>query len=151
MKNLFSQKMALSLVISTILTAPMIMSCSTSPKDKLDDATTEVVDASADLVKANDAYLAEVVSYKADAEAKIAENEAKIMEYNADMKIKKSKELKNKVAELTKKTVDLKQKLADFKAEDGKETWSEFKTEFNHDMEGIGQAMSDLTVSNTKK
>jgi hypothetical protein len=151
MKNSPVRSSVFTFTMCTILSAAIFTSCNNSPKEKLDDATTDVVDASADLVKANDAYLAEVVAFKADAETQIAANEQKIKEYNTDLKIKKNNILKKKMAELVKKTADLKQKLVDFKAEDGKETWSEFKTEFNHDMEGLGTALSDLTTQNTKK
>lgn len=151
MKNSKGRSAIFTMAIGAIFSASVFMSCNSSPKEKLDDATTEVVDASADLVKANEAYMAEVEAFKADAEMQIVENERKIAEYNANMKVKKSKELKAKVAELVKKTADLKQKIADFKAEDGKETWAEFKTEFNHDMEGIGKSLNDLTVQNTQK
>jgi predicted nucleic acid-binding Zn-ribbon protein len=151
MKKSQTRSSAFKLAIITILSTSLFMGCNTTPKDKLDDATTEVVDASADLVKAQEDYMAEVEAFKASAETQIAANELKIKEYNADMKVKKTKELKAKVAELDKKTADLKKKLADFKADTGKETWSEFKTEFNHDMDGIGKSLNDLTIQNTNK
>ncbi len=150
MKNLFGRKSTLVLGIITILSAPIFMSCNSTPKEKLDDATTEVVDASEDLAKAKVDYVTEVEAFKADAERRIAENERKIEEYNADLKIKKTNALNKKIEELKMKTATLRKKLADFKA-DNKETWAEFKTEFNHDMEGLGDAFNDLTTQNTKK
>lgn len=139
------------IVLSTIFTAMIFMSCNNSPKDKLDDATTEVVDASNDLVVAKEAYLAEVTAFRADAEAQIIANEQKMADYKKDVKIKKTAILQKKMDELAKKTADLKQKLIDFKEDDGKETWTEFKTEFKHDMDELGNALNDLTVQNTKK
>ncbi|MFN0047523.1 MAG: hypothetical protein ACKVOU_00200 [Cytophagales bacterium] len=43
----------------------------------------------------------------------------------------------------------MKKKMDDYK-EDGKENWEKFKTEFNHDMDEIGNAFKDLTVKNVK-
>lgn len=151
MKNFNGRNASLTLALSVLLATPFVTGCKESPKEKLDDATTEVVDASIDLEKAHDAYLAEVESYKADAAKKIAENEEKIKAYNSDMNLQKTKALKTTVEKLQKKIDDLKQKIANLKADDGKETWSEFKTEFDHDMEEIGQALKDITVNNTKK
>ena len=54
-----------------------------------------------------------------------------------------------KVADLDKKNSDMKKKMADYKASN-KENWENFKTEFNHDMNELGQAFKDLTVKNTK-
>ena len=151
MKYLNSRKAASTLALCILLSAPMFISCNNTPKDKLDDATTEVVDATEDLVKANDEFMVEVSAYKADVEMKIVENERKLDEYNSDMKIKKTAELKKKVEELKVKTADLRKKLVDFNTEGGKESWAEFKTEFNHDMDELGKALNDLTVKNTTK
>ncbi len=151
MKKSFIRNTAFSAAVFTMLSTTTLLTGCNSPKEKLDDATTEVVDASADLVKANDAYLAEVESFKADVAQKIAANELSLKEYNAKLVKKSNATLKKKIAELDSKNQDLKKKLADFKAEESKETWAEFKTEFNHDMDGLGKAFSDLTIENTDK
>ena len=44
----------------------------------------------------------------------------------------------------------MKQKMADYK-ENGKDNWKEFKAEFNHDMDELGDAFRDLTKNNVKK
>lgn len=43
----------------------------------------------------------------------------------------------------------MKKKMDDYNM-DGKENWEKFKTEFNHDMDELGQAFKDLTVNNVK-
>ncbi len=43
----------------------------------------------------------------------------------------------------------MKIKLADYK-EDGTEKWQIFKTEFKSDMDELGKAFADFTVSNNK-
>ena len=39
--------------------------------------------------------------------------------------------------------------MEDYKA-DSKENWESFKTEFNHDMDELGNAFRDLTIDNKK-
>lgn len=151
MKKSFIRNTAFVAAVFAILSTTALLTSCNSPKEKLDDATTDVVDASADLVKANDAYLAEVASFKADVAEKIAANELSLKEYNAKLVKKSNANLKKKIAELDSKNQDLKKKIADFKADESKENWSEFKTEFNHDMDGLGQSFRDLTIDNEKK
>jgi hypothetical protein len=43
----------------------------------------------------------------------------------------------------------MKEKLNAYK-EEGKDNWDRFKTEFNHDMEGLEKAFQDLGVDNKK-
>jgi ribosomal protein L29 len=151
MKKIQNSSQFFGFAIGAIFIASITISCNNSPKDKLDNATTEVVEASADLIKAKEDYLAEVAAFKADAEKQIIANELKMEEYKNDIKIKKTSELKKKIEELKEKTADLKQKLADFKADDNKESWMEFRREFQHDMDGLGNALNDLTTQNTPK
>jgi predicted RNase H-like nuclease (RuvC/YqgF family) len=49
----------------------------------------------------------------------------------------------DEVAVLEQKNRDLKKKLEDYKDE-GQNKWEEFKTNFKHDMDGIGKTMKDL-------
>ena len=53
----------------------------------------------------------------------------------------------DEVAVLEQKNRDLKKKLEDYKDE-GQSKWEEFKTNFNHDMDGIGKTMKDLFKDN---
>jgi predicted RNase H-like nuclease (RuvC/YqgF family) len=56
----------------------------------------------------------------------------------------KVKEKYNKeVAILEKQNLDLKKKLDEHKVE-GQSKWEEFKTNFSHDVDGIGKTMKDL-------
>jgi hypothetical protein len=43
----------------------------------------------------------------------------------------------------------MKDKMNGYKAE-GKDKWENFKTEFNHDMDELGNALSDLGKNNVK-
>jgi hypothetical protein len=48
---------------------------------------------------------------------------------------------------LEQKNRDLKKKLEEYKDE-GQSKWEEFKTNFKHDMDGIGKTMKDLFKDN---
>jgi hypothetical protein len=144
-------KSVLTFALSAILFSSLIMGCKDTPKENLDEAVTDVVDASADLAKADSVYLAEVEAYKADAAVRIAENEAEVSEYNNNLKIKKTENLKEKIDELSKKTEALKQKMADYNSNEGKPNWNEFKLEVKRDMDEIINAKNDLKVRNNNR
>ena len=42
----------------------------------------------------------------------------------------------------------MKMKMDNYKLE-GKQKWEIFKTEFNHDLDGLGKAFNDITIKNT--
>jgi hypothetical protein len=53
----------------------------------------------------------------------------------------------NEMAVLEKKNRNLKKKLEEYKDE-GQRKWKKFKTNFKHDMDGIGKTMKDLFKDN---
>jgi hypothetical protein len=134
--------------IATVLSAT---SCK-SDKDKVDEATSQVVEAGDDLKEANDDYLLEVEKYKLETADKIIQNDKSIAEFNARVKTEK-KETREQyikdIAALEAKNADLKMKMEVYKA-DSKENWDKFKIEFSHDMDELGKAFKDLTVKNVK-
>jgi hypothetical protein len=134
--------------IATVLSAT---SCK-SDKDKLDEATSQVVEAGDDLKEANDDYLLEVEKYKLETADKIIQNDKSIAEFNARVKTEK-KETRDQyikdIAVLEAKNSDLKMKMEVYQA-DSKENWDKFKIEFSHDMDELGKAFKDLTVKNVK-
>lgn len=135
----------------SITTLAFLVSCK-SPAEKVEKAEEEVTEANQNLEKANEEYLNDVEAYRLQTADKIADNEKNIIEFNARIEAKKkdaNADYKKKVAELDKKNNDMKKKMADYKAS-GKENWENFKTEFNHDMDALGQAFKDLSVNNVK-
>ena len=135
----------------SITTLALLVSCK-SPAEKVEKAEEEVTEANQNLEKANEEYLNDVEAYRLQTADKIADNEKNIIEFNARIEAKKkdaNADYKKKVAELDKKNNDMKKKMADYKAS-GKENWENFKTEFNHDMDALGQAFKDLSVNNVK-
>ena len=135
----------------SITTLALLVSCK-SPAEKVEKAEEEVTEANQNLEKANEEYLNDVEAYRLQTADKIVANEKNIIEFNARIEAKKkdaNDDYKKKVAELDKKNNDMKKKMADYKAS-GKENWENFKTEFNHDMDALGQAFKDLSVNNVK-
>jgi predicted RNase H-like nuclease (RuvC/YqgF family) len=63
----------------------------------------------------------------------------------AGLKVKEK--YSEEVAMLEQKNRGLKKKLEEYKDE-GQSKWEEFKTNFNHDMDGIGKTMKDLFKDN---
>lgn len=139
--------MALIILIAAIL----MVSCN-SPAQKLEAAQENVKDANKDLNKANEVYLNEIEAFRKESEAKILANEKSIAAFNARIENEKKEvrdEYQKKIAALEQKNTDVKKRLDEYKA-DGKDSWTNFKLEFSRDMEALGKALKDLTVSSSK-
>jgi DNA repair exonuclease SbcCD ATPase subunit len=117
--------------------------CGKTSEQKVEGAKQELKDARAE-------YLAEWQAFKSESEQKIEANEKRIDAFKEKMEKAgtKAKAKYNKaVAELEQKNRDLKKKLEEYKDE-GQSKWEEFKTNFKHDMDGIGKTMKDLFKDN---
>ena len=55
---------------------------------------------------------------------------------------------KKRIEQLEQKNADLRSKLYGYEKEHS--DWEAFKREFNHDMDGVGEAFKDLGKDNTK-
>jgi outer membrane murein-binding lipoprotein Lpp len=148
------------IAIAMILMAGVGLTSCESSTQKVDDAKTDVQDAKQDLKDAqNDAnaeaqqaaYAEEWRIFKLETNVKIQENEIRIAELKAKMKTSG----KNLDALYSKNVDALEQRNQDLKArlnayDKGQSDWESFKREFNHDLDGLGQAFTDLTVNNKK-
>ncbi len=141
-----------SILVTALFVAVFIAGACSSPTKKVEDAQSEVVEANKELDDAQAEYMADMAKYKVETADKIAANELIVKDFNARIASQKKDaqvEYKQKVASLEQKNTDMKKKLDDYKLE-GKENWEKFKTEFNHDMDELGEAFKDLTVKNVK-
>lgn len=124
-----------------------MVSCNTSA-EKVENAESEVKEANENLVDANAEYLADVEQFKIETNEKIEANAKSIADFNARIALDKkaaTAEYKAKIAALELKNTDMKKKIADYKA-DGKDSWTKFKEEFNHDMDELGKSLKDFTT-----
>ena len=146
-----------ALLIFTLLTlfftGVLFTSCQSSA-EKVSDAKTEVQVAEQDLKNAEikeqqAANEAAWMAFKADIDVKIKANETAITELKAKIKKfgKKSEAMYEKsIAELEQRNTALRTRLDSYTF--GKSDWETFKSEFNRDMDGLGQAIKDLVVTN---
>jgi len=148
------------LVGALILISEATFTSCESSAQKVDNAKVEVQDAKQNLKDAQyDATVEakrvasaeEWKTFKAETDVKIEYNETRIAELKAKMKTsgKTLDALYSKsVDALEQRNKELKMRMDNY--EKGQTDWEKFKTEFNHDLEGLGQAFTDLTVNNKK-
>ena len=113
--------------------------CDKTSEQKVEGAKQELKAAKAD-------YTAEWQKFKTESEVQIKINDDKIDELKAKMDkagTKTKAKYKKAVAELKEKNHALKEKLEDYKDE-GESKWQEFKTNFNHDLNAVGETITDL-------
>ena len=139
------------LVVTVFMAGAMLSGCQSSAektgnaREKVQDVKDKVVDAAQEL---NQALNDSIQIFLKESEEKIiaygksiAEFKARIAKETEENKAKYEK----KLAELEQKNSDMKKKLEDYK-EEGKDQWTSFKSEFNHDMYELGEALKNFTV-----
>jgi chromosome segregation ATPase len=154
------KKLTLCLSLGYILFAIItVAACQTTQakidkaQEKANEAAKDIkalnADARADKIKTADAQ--EWKAFKEETEAKIKANEARIAELR--IKLKKPGKILDgiyeaKIEKLERQNKDMRLKLEAY--EQNQTDWQAFKTEFNHDMDELGQALKDITVDNKK-
>jgi len=138
-----------------IISGVALTSCGSAEdqaRNDVKDAQENVVDAQADLNKANAEYEAEIDNYRHTMAERYDANDRAIADLraNIDKQRKETREeYRKRIATLEEKNRELKAKMTDYKA-DGKDKWENFKTEFNHDMDELGNALNDMGKDNVK-
>ena len=155
-KSIFTRAITASFMAGTVF---ILIACQSSDQ-KVEDAKDKVKDANQNMKQVqNDANIDEQKKANAEAwrmlrnewEAKIKNNEIVI----ADLKVQLKKSGKNYDAAYEKSINDLERRnkdmIARIDADDKSQSdWESFKREFSHDMDGLGQALNDMTVNNKK-
>ncbi len=145
------KKIVFAFSLFTLIGSSVLIGCKSSA-DKVESAQEDVKEAKENLTDANNAYLTDLENYRKEEAEKIAANNASVEKFKARIihdKTTATADYEKRITELEKKNTDMKKKLDDYKA-DSKESWEQFKTEFNHDMDELGVAFKDLTVKNVK-
>ncbi len=127
----------------------IFVSCKPSAKEEAAQENVEIAkDELADARK--EANQEEWQSFKDEMNVVIVKNEARIDELKQD--VKKSGESANheydkKIDALKAKNAELKTKMNLYK-NDANSDWKSFKSEFNHDMDELGESLKNFTVNN---
>lgn len=145
-KTLFAL-VAIGLVAGTVSTG-----CESTPEKKIEDAKENLREAKHDVKEAVKdaltAYRDEWEGFKFDAETKLRENEYTMNEYKRKMVKADATQkaiLNRKIEELGQRNAELQRRLGEYHDE-GKTKWEEFKLEFTHDMDALGNSLKDLTT-----
>jgi len=140
----------LTITVIGCMAGALVSGCDKTSERKVGDARESIGQAKEELKDARTAYLAEWETFKHESALAVAENEKRIDAFKAKMDkagTKVNAKLSKEVALLEQKNRDLKAKLEEYKDE-GQGKWEEFKTNFKHDMDGVGKTMSDLFKDN---
>ena len=152
------KKTVLIPMVASFGIATLFMGCKPSieeqaAQDNVEEAKQDVVDAKEDLADARkQANAEEWQSFKDDMNAVIEKNDARIAELKQDIKKtgkEANAEYNQKIDTLEEKNKKLKLKMEAYK-NDADSDWQSFKSEFNHDMDELGNAFNNLTVNNKK-
>jgi hypothetical protein len=150
MKNIMK-----ALAIIVFASAVLFTACGSPEKkvdkawEKAEDAKEDLSDAKEDLAKAKQDSIDDYAQYKLIWVKQIAKNEDLIAEYRLTIDKMKDKQAKAKAKkdadELEKKNKEMKAKLENSKKDSN---WDKFKREFEHDMDELGEGISDLFKDN---
>lgn len=143
------KKLIFTITTSIMLTGAIFTSCNTAA-EKVDKAEDKSIKADEDYNSAKEEYLTDVENFKKETNLKIEANKQMIADFN--VKIASSKKdakayYVEQIAILEQKNIAMKQKMDTYQ-ENGKDNWETFKTEFNKDMNDLGEAFKNFTVKN---
>lgn len=145
------KSLILTIAMAFFIAGAMLTSCN-SPAEKVDNAKKDVIEEQKELDKAKADLAAEMANYRTETSVRMATNDQMI----ADLRLRIDKEkketraaFKQKIDELEQKNNEIKSKLDNYKWET-RDDWERFKTEFNHDMDQLGEGFKSLTKDNVK-
>jgi hypothetical protein len=135
--------------------------CNNPPEKKIEEAREDLheseMKAEKDKLEAENKFEEDYLKYKNEQEERFKENEAEIARYKENsVKLKKSEraDYDAKVTNLEERNRNLRTRMDEYDREADKEKrrngWEDFKREFNHDMEELGNAFRDLGKDNEK-
>ncbi len=122
-----------------------------SPETKVENAKQDLKEAKVELRQEKADSVNDYMAFKAESDARIEANEVAIAAYKSHLKISNKplqKADQKIIDELEQRNIDMRKKI-DLYQENGKDKWAAFKTEFNNDMDNLGQALKNITVKNT--
>ena len=145
------KKTMYSFAFSAMMAGAVLTSCD-SKQDKVEDAKENVTEAKEDLKDAQQELNAEYPAYKIDMNKRIVANETEIARLRAIINKPGEKPLDNarrdKIDDLERRNADLRTRLDGYETK--RSNWEEFKREYNHDMDELGNSFKDMGKNNVK-
>jgi len=139
-------KKSILILAAIVFTGVAAFTGCNTPAQKVENAEENVEQANEELAKARQEYLADLESFRKDNAARTLSNEQMITELKtrvaSEKEATRTAYLK-RISELEQKNLEMKNKMAEYN-EDGQENWKSFKTEFNRDMDDLGQSLANF-------
>jgi phage terminase small subunit len=151
-KNSKIMKSTIFVIVLLALFSVSILSSCNSSAEKVENAEQDVTEANAALEKANEEYLEDIKSYRIQTAKRIEANNKSIADFNkriANEKKEAKVDYEKQIAELDQKNTDMQKRMDDYTA-NNQSGWEKFKSDFNRDMDALGQAFEDLMTKDTK-
>lgn len=145
-------KKTLYILTLTLFVAVTTLTSCGSSQEKVDEAKADIESAEIDLMKAKEDYYKEYNEFKFQSDKQISDNATRIAELRLQSdKIKKEtkEEYEKTIVALEKRNEALQSKINEHKDE-SKDGWESFKREFSHDMDELGQSITDIGKNNVK-
>lgn len=153
------KKTIYNLALTVVVAGTIFTSCDSAAKkeeaakENVQDAKEELKDATkeANAEAVNTASAEEWKAFRDETDARISKNES----YIAELRVRIKRPGKVLDPLYVKQIEDLQQRNQELRtrrdAYEAKQTdWGKFKTEYNHDMDGLGAALKDFSVDNKK-
>ena len=145
-------KKSIYTLTTALLIGTTLISCKENTENKGDDVEVITNDDGNSLMVKNATQNKEWEAFKVSTDSIINENDMRIAELKVKMKNTgkaMDSTYENKIVQLQERNAAMKVKIQNYK-DDNSQNWDSFKTEFNHDMSQLGNALEDLTVDNKK-
>ena len=143
-------KKSIYTLATALLIGTTLISCKENTENKGDDVEVITNDDGNSLMVKNATQNKEWEAFKVSTDSIINENDMRIAELKVKMKNTgkaMDSTYENKIVQLQERNAAMKVKIQNYK-DDNSQNWDSFKTEFNHDMSQLGNALEDLTVDN---
>lgn len=139
-----------TIALFAVIASFNLTACDSAPKDKTTSAEENMEESQKKLDAAKANYEADVKAYKQEIADRIAANDKTVADFKNTIKSEKKSaqnELEKRIAALEEKNTQMKKTLEEYQS-DRQDNWEAFKTEFNADMDELGEALKNLTVNN---
>jgi hypothetical protein len=151
------KKLLFTLYVTIFVAGAILTGCNSptqkeeNAEDKVQESKVPVLNTKSDMYLTQQDSLTVLQQFKAEYDKKIIANEKRAEELKtsfADATKENKAIYEKKLAGLEKRNNEMKIKLAEYK-EEGTDQWQTFKSEFKRDMDELGKALADFTVSKT--